>query len=209
MVSERNSGMVKYLLSILILLSVLIPSNSPAILRGSTAGGPVTKYIGYPNTGGTPNSPVGSWVSYGSTFADRKYSRYPVTATENGTAVAINFYIQSDTVEANESWVCFFVGTTLRGWTVIPTGLGTGWHRIALANEIEYDFSTSDVLYFGVEYSSIQANAFLGRDDGASDGGIQFDTTADIASTGPPQNATSWSTSASNGIGFILEYVTR
>lgn len=175
------------------------------------AGGGTTKYIGFPNTNGTPSAPVGTLVGYGTGNQDRKYSRVAWTATENGTVQAVNMYIDKGDIVADNAWLCVWNGTTLIGYVEIPTGTGVDWTGyIDLNVEVtDYDYSTNDVLRFGIEYSNSQIYSPIYNDDGASDGYIDYDSTADIPVGGPPVNA-AWSTSGTyQGLAVILKCVTR
>ena len=188
-----------------------LPETDPAAAvtnNSEQGGGGETRYVGFPNTAGTANSPVGSWALYGSN-ADRTYGRL-WTATENGTIQAVKIY-QSTEDNWQAAWLVVYNGTTLVGKVAYSTLNADAWcdfQTIVVEGGQSLNFSTNDVLRFGIAWDNdASGSTQFYRDNGASDGGIEYDSSTAVESA-PPATA-SWSTSASQGMGVILQYETR
>lgn len=167
------------------------------------------KWIGYPNSSGTPSSPVGSYTDYGTTDADRVYVRR-VTATENGTAQAISFRVGTDNGFGDDAWVVLYNGTTLIGYAAIGTQTAEAWTSyltLTAASGQDLDFGLNDELNFWVCWDSA-SGADVSRDSsGAS--GVTYYTSGEPISTAPPATVSAWSSSANAGPAVILRYVER
>lgn len=189
-----------------------------AVIGAKKGGGgaePVTKWVGFPNTAGTPSAPTGTWTGYG-LDADRAYAQ-KWTATENGTIQSINFHW--GTPEGNPTVMFFAVwrNTTLIGYVDNTTTSGTyssnawsGYTTITVVGGQSLDFSTNDVIYFG--YTCDETGSYLAAAASQDTGGaedIWFDNTTVLNNV--PAATVTWaaSPSASKSLGVILQYVTR
>jgi len=172
----------------------------------TVASGGESKWVGFPNSGGTPSAPVGSWSVFGGA-ADRTYGRL-WTATEGGTVTHIN--MMGTTEDSwQDAWYVVYNGTTLIGTGTItewsPTDDWNGEVSISVEGGQSLSFSTDDVLRFGIAWDDdVAANPRVNRDGGASDGGIEYDSTNAVE--GAPNATASWTTSGSAGLGAIMRY---
>lgn len=200
-------------LLLLLLLSFFLTSfaawaMSPVFLHQVSSGSSgEDKWVGFPNSSGTPSSPVGSFVDYGST-ADLVYTR-TWTATENGTIKQVNLRMGSTVAGLDTyAWFVVYNGTTLVGKAAFgtqSTNAWTGYETIIVEGGQSLDFSTNDVLYFGLAYDS--ADGRICRDDGDTANAIEYEN--DIAFESSPPTPVAWETSANKGLGSILNYQTR
>ncbi len=191
-------------------------NDAQAVIRGSGGGGGSLeqRWVGFPNSSGTPSSPIGSFITYGTGDADRVYGRL-WTATENGTIQAISAYWTQAWNSADGAYFTVYIGTGLRASAIVGSGNNTGaaWTSYVSLNSVGagLNFNSGDVIRFGVAYCETADTVGLARDDGASDGYIELDTTTSIncALTLPPTTA-AWQTSGtSQGLAAIMRYVQR
>ena len=180
-------------------------------------GGATTKWVGFPNTAGTPSAPVGAFADYGTLGADRVYGR-SWTATENGTIQSVNIRPGSLVVwdaDGTQAWITVYNGTTLVGFCDVGTGwVANTWEgqkTVTVAAGQSLDFSTNDVLHFGVTWPSSNGatDGNLSNDNGASDGVITYSSDTEVGTVDPPTTVGTWSNSASHGLAAIMQYVTR
>jgi len=195
------------LLICLFFLFISLAYGGMIIQKFTTGSGGTDKWVGFPNTTGSPSSPVGSWVTYGAD-ADRVYGRN-WTATEGGTVKAVNIYLWAADDFWDHAWLVVYNGTTLIGKSAeLSNDVSDGWKgdtTIVVEGGESLVFSTSQELYFGIAWDNSTTNSTdFGRDDGASENINYYDNTHAF-STAPPPTVT-WADSTSEGYGVILKY---
>jgi len=169
--------------------------------------GEKSKWVGFPNDEGTPDSPIGSWAVYG-TNSDRVYCR-EWTATEDGTITHLNAMGTTEDYW-QEAWLVVYNGSTLIGtvdlasWS--PTNDWNGEKSVTVYGGESLDFSTNDVIRFGIAWDNdLSGSTALNRDNGAgADGGIPYDNTSAVE--GNPPTTASFNVSTTYGFGIILRY---
>lgn len=134
------------------------------------------------------------------------------TATENGTAKTINFYVGAswDAVQDYTAVVLFrdkagtitLVGQGNIDETIVSTNTFHGKVTLIAEGGETLTFSTNDDLYFGVLISG-NADSSIGRED-TGGSGMYFDF-ADAYSGGPPATTT-FSLSSGREMAITLEY---
>jgi hypothetical protein len=193
--------------------SVAVADAGMLVQAVATGGGGTQKWVGYPNSSGTPDDGSASWGGYGSDD-DRSYFR-EWTATEDGTIQALNVRFASPTSAPGEySWYCVWNGTTLVAYLAIgetySEGDWTGYQTLNVADGQSLDFSTNDVIRSGVsyEFSSSGGGQLLGVDSTRSSS-IYYDSTTSITATPPTTISVSGPSGSYNGLGVIMRYVTR
>jgi hypothetical protein len=187
----------------------MLPAGGSTVVYG---GDTETKWIGFPNTSGTPDSPQGSWEGYGYA-GDRSYCLVR-TASENGTLEAINFRFQDEDAVGNNAWVAVWNGTTLVGAAVIGEnyvgGDWTGYITLTEASTDSLDFDNGDTLRIGISYDALSdpGSNGLSVDSGSSDE-IYYDNTTVISTTPGNPLVVSGPSGTAFGLGVIARYVTR
>lgn len=194
--------LIAKLLIFIIMFSM--PYHSQALVVGYSREFTSTSYtcVGWASSNCVP---TGTASSSTDATADRLYST-TWSATENGTAVSIQFETGA-AFNCTAAWVVLYRDTTLLGKGVIsgmPLSADT-WYEVTLVEESSgsLDFTTSDDLYFGVgiDYGSTTVN--VGREDS---GGTNLYFTSDSLTSGPPSTCTNWSSSGGRDNAFILKY---
>ena len=170
----------------------------------NTGGGSGTQYAGYPTTDGVPDSPSGSFTGYG-VAGDRVYTRV-WTATESGTANAINIYHTSSLGNSDYSYAVLYRGTTAIGYadakTYTTSNEWTGYITITAYGGEDLTFSSSDVMHIGFAGDNVTSSG-LSYDNGDSTSVIQY--SSDAWAVTPPATV-SWTTSGTTGLAMVLRY---
>lgn len=171
----------------------------------------VTKWAGYPTTDGVPDEPSGAWGDYTNT-ADREYGR-DWTATENGTATHVNirWATQISTGPFGAFLFLYNNGTKVGQIAIDPLTAGanswTGDIALVETSPGSLDFSSLDILVFGMAFDGSGSLCGLKKDDGNGGPGAQF-ASGIVDASGPPASV-SFSTSGINtDIAAIVKYTT-
>ena len=163
----------------------------------------MAKWVGYPNTDGVPEDPVGYWGAYENSD-DRVYAKRWV-ATEAGTITHVNVR-WGNNLGFTDLWIVAYNGDNLAGYAAITSPAGDSWEgdtELTEASPGSLSFQTDDVLRFGICFDA-DGTCGLGRDTGIGDENNWYDTQA---VSGSPTDPASWSQSGSlDGIGCILRY---
>jgi hypothetical protein len=171
----------------------------------------MTKWVGFPNTNGTPSDPVGTWAEYVNQ-SDRTYCRAPWTATEAGTLTHVNVRWTYGTLnEGPHTFIVAYNGTSLIGWLEVtgdPTaGVWSGYYALTEVSAGSLDFAVNDVLRFGIAFDGPGSGTGamgLSTDNSAGGTGNQFSSAA--ISTAPLATVT-WSVSGTSfGLAAIAQY---
>lgn len=192
----------------------LLVSASPSFAGGiMMMGGGVaastpssSTYIGWPNSDGTPTGTPASAASIG----DDAICTTQWTATENGTAKTIQFY-SGPLWAADGAKVVLYRNisgtiTLVGSGTVTVPGTSQWIAKATLTAESgqSLDFSTNDVLYYGVYYyDTLGSSSNIGREDAGGSGMYYVTLTGE---TGTPPATTTFTASSSRLMSFILEY---
>ena len=202
-----------YVLAALFVYTSPMADCTVVVGQAVVVGGAVTKWIGFPNSSGTPSSPTGSWAGYG--YAGDRCYWLIRTASENGTAQAINIRFSAASSAVGENaWVCLWNGTTLVGGAAIGANYAnddwTGELTLTVADGQSLDFSTSDTLRIGIAFDALSAPGSNGLSvDGGSDDSIYYDNSTAITTAPPTTISESGPSGTAFGLAVILRYVTR
>jgi hypothetical protein len=167
---------------------------------------PEDKWVGWANSSGTPTgTPADSGGLEQDFVATRQW-----TATEDGTIKNVNAYLSSDNDNWEAAYLVVYNGTTLVGKSAeLGSISSTGWQgdtTIVVEGGESLDFSTSDVLYFGIAWDKDGAGSVLYYRNNTGGSGAYYE---DDDSFETPTDVTGWELSASREVGFILNYETR
>ena len=200
-----------------IILGVLLATGSISAYAGGIVmmggGVPVvassSTYVGWANSDGTPTGSIGNTSV---TVNDDEILTTQWTATEGGTAKSINIY-RGGAWAADGAWVVLYrdiSGTiTLVGKGQITETTTSTWSgKITLTAESgqTLDFSTNDVLYFGVAvYDVPGSSSQKGRNDTGGTG-MYYQAAEECVTSGGPPATTTFTNSSGRLMALILEY---
>ena len=166
-------------------------------------------YVGWANTDGEPTGTIGNTSV---TVNDDEILTTQWTATEGGTAKSINIY-RGGAWAADGAWVVLYrdiSGTiTLVGKGQITETTTSTWSgKITLTAESgqTLDFSTNDVLYFGVAvYDVPGSSSQKGRNDTGGTG-MYYQAAEECVTSGGPPATTTFTNSSGRLMALVLEY---
>jgi hypothetical protein len=189
----------------------MLPAGGSTVVYG---GDTETKWIGFPNTSGTPDSPQGSWAGYG--YAGDRVYFLQRTASEDGTMEAINFRFSDTSNEpGTDCWFVAYNGTTLVGYAFAAAEYvdddWTGYVTLTEVSTDSLDFDDGDTLRIGLGYDGTDNPGSAGGlaiDDGSSDS-IYYDNSSTIDTAPPSTLSVSGPSGSYYGLGVILRYETR
>jgi len=198
-----RGDMKKLILLILLLMPAQVWAFGNMVSGSVAGGGGVTTYVGWANSGGVPTGTPSSSYPAGDNLSTTRW-----VATEGGTATTIQAYITTHLACDTEVVALFrdISGTiTLVGQGTFTgaTGEWTGEITLVAESGQTLDFSTDDILYFGVVASTTSGSSYyVGRNDSGGTG--MYYGAGDYA-TGAPAT-TSLFTSSGREMAFILGY---
>lgn len=186
--------------------------TSGRLLETSPPEPEVAKWVGFSNTDGVPDAPIGAWGDYANSL-DRQYGREWI-ATESGTATHVNirWALNINFGAFGTFLILYNNGTKVGQVTIDPLTAGANsWTGdIALIEESpgSLDFSSTDVLVFGLGFDGHGTlNGGLKKDDGASGPGVKF-ASGTVDASGPPASVSFSTSGVNNALGSILRYIT-
>ena len=144
---------------ILIILAILCcggisEAGSVSVVVGQpTAAASASTYVGWANSDGTPTGTPPNQTAAATTYTVAR----TWTATEGGTAKSVQFYAGATRWNPASAWVVLYRNisgtiTLVESGTVTGVSAGSWSGKFTLTAESgqSLDFSTDDVLYFGI-----------------------------------------------------------